>query len=290
METVQNNGKVNYMMDFNISQIREITGRYREHHVTAFSAQMAFFVFLSIFPLIMFILSLASRFNLNIDLMFENITSSLPEDIGIFIVNFIDNYIINDSLSLLSVSGLTALWSASRGVNALMRSFNMAYGYKETRNFIILKLTGIYYTLLLIASILITIAMPALGLGFFHFISSYLPISVRLIDTLYALRYLLYLMVFIFFILSVHKVLPAGKLKYRDVYCGAVFSLIGWYILSRSFSFFVSTFTNYAAVYGGLASIVIFMMWLYFMSTVLMLGAEMNSVIMQYRKPPEQVE
>lgn len=278
------------MTQFNISQIRDITGRYREHHITAFSAQMAFFVFLSIFPLIMFILSLASRFNLNIELIFDNIESSLPEDIGYFIVNFIDNYIINDSLSLLSASGLTALWSASRGVNALMRSFNMAYGYKETRNFIILKLTGVYYTLLLIVSILITIAMPVLGLGFFHFISNYLPISVKLIDTLYSLRYLLYLMVFIFFILSVHKVLPAGKLKYRDVSYGAIFSLIGWYILSRSFNFFVSTFTNYAAVYGGLASIVIFMMWLYFMSTVLMLGAEMNSVIMQYRKPSEQVE
>jgi membrane protein len=166
----------------------------------------------------------------------------------------------------------------------------MAYGYKESRNFIIIKLTGIYYTLLLIISIIITIALPTLGLGFFHFISSYLPISVKIIDTIYSLRYLLYLMVFIFFILSVHKVLPAGKMKYRDVYYGAVFSLIGWYILSRSFGFFVSTFTNYAAVYGGLASIVIFMMWLYFMSTVLMLGAEMNSVILKYRKQAEQIE
>ena len=278
------------MINFNLSQIRDVTGRYRDHHITAFSAQMAFFVFLSIFPLIMFILSLASRFNLNIEMMFNNIESSLPEDISYFIVNFIDNYIINDSLSLLSISGLTALWSASRGVNALTRSFNMAYGYKETRNFIIIKLTGIYYTLLLIVSIIITIALPTLGLGFFHFISSYLPISVKLIDTIYTLRYLLYLMVFIFFILSVHKVLPAGKLKYRDVYYGAVFSIIGWYILSRSFNFFVSTFTNYATVYGGLASIVIFMMWLYFMSTVLMLGAEMNSVILQYRKHSEQTE
>ena len=278
------------MTQFNISQIRDITGRYREHHITAFSAQMAFFVFLSIFPLIMFILSLASRFNLNIELIFDNIESSLPEDIGYFIVNFIDNYIINDSLSLLSASGLTALWSASRGVNALMRSFNMAYGYKETRNFIILKLTGIYYTLLLIVSILLTLALPALGLGFFHFISSYIPLSINLIDTIYSLRYLLYFLVFIFFILSIHKVLPAGKLKYKDVYHGAIFSLVGWYILSRSFSFFVGTFTNYAAVYGSLASLATLMMWLYFTSTVLMIGAELNSVIMQYRKPPEQVE
>ncbi len=98
------------MINFNLSQIRDVTGRYRDHHITAFSAQMAFFVFLSIFPLIMFILSLASRFNLNIEIMFNNIESSLPEDISYFIVNFIDHYIIDDSLSLLSVSGLTALW------------------------------------------------------------------------------------------------------------------------------------------------------------------------------------
>ena len=278
------------MKNLNISQIREITGRYREHHITAFSAQMAFFVFLSIFPLIMFILSLASRLNLNIDLIFENIKSIASDDISHFIVNLIDNYIMTDSLSLLSVSGLTALWSASRGVNALMRSFNMAYGYKETRNFVVLKLTGIYYTLLLIVSIMVTLALPAMGLGFFHFISSYLPLSVTLIDTIYSLRYLLYFMVFIFFILSVHKVLPAGKLKYKDIYHGALFSLVGWYILSRTFSFFVGRFTNYAAVYGSLASIATLMMWLYFTSTVLMIGAELNSVIMQYRKPEKETE
>lgn len=278
------------MIKFNISQIKDITGRYRVHHITAFSAQMAFFVFLSMFPLIMFILSLASRFNLNIELMFDHIETSLPYDISQLIISFIDNYLINDSLSLLSVSGLTALWSASRGVTALMRSFNMAYGYKETRNFIILKLTGIYYTLLLIVSTIITIALPAIGLRFFHFISNYIPASIGFIDTLYTVRYLLYLMVFIFFILSVHKVLPAGKLKYRDVYYGAIFSLIGWFLLSKSFSFFVSTFTNYAAVYGGLASIATLMMWMYFMSTVLMIGAEINSVILHYRKTSEQVE
>jgi membrane protein len=86
-------------------------------------------------------------------------------------------------------------------------------------------------------------------------------------------------------------VLPAGYLKYRDTIYGSIFSIIGWFILTRAFSFFIKTFTNYTAIYGGLASVITLMMWMYFISIVMMLGAEINSVIISYKKndPPFDV-
>jgi membrane protein len=274
------------------SQIQEIAKRYKHHYVTAFSAQMAFFLFLSVFPLIIFILSLASRLNLNTDILFENLQSALPPDISELVLTLINSYFVHNSLSLLSASGLVALWSASRGVNALTRAFNMAYGYRETRNFIKLKFTGMFYTLIIVISIIATLALPAIGQGFFDFVSRFIPIPHYIISFFYFIRLLLNIAVYVFFILSIHKVLPAGHLKYSDTLYGSLFSIIGWFLLTKAFSFFVRTFTDYAVFYGSLASIVTLMMWLYFMSTVMMLGAEINSVIMAYKKnaPPFDIK
>lgn len=279
------------MSNITASQIKEISKRYKNHHITAFSAQMAFFLFLSIFPLLMFVLSLASRFNLNTSYLVENIELTFPLDMSQMLLNLINSYLSNKSLSLLSISGLTALWSASRGITALTRAFNIAYGYKETRNFIKLKLTGMFYTLVLIISIIVTLALPAIGQGFFTFIENFIPISPYFVKIFYITRLLLNIAVYIFFILSIHKVLPAGYLKYRDTIYGSIFSIIGWFILTRAFSFFIKTFTNYTAIYGGLASVITLMMWMYFISIVMMLGAEINSVIISYKKndPPFDV-
>src|SRR5665648_25924 len=267
--------------------LKTIRSRYREHYITAFSAQMAFFLFLSIFPFIMFIMLIASRLNFETTALFEIIMSNLPINTSHLIVNFINDYVINDSFSLLSISGLAAIWSASRGINALMRAFNMAYGYKETRNFVQLKFTGVFYTILIIISIIVTLALPSIGFGFFQFVNTYIPISSYFINSFYIIKILLNVCVYVFFILSIQKFLPAGRLKYRDIYIGGIFSIIGWYILSKIFEYFVSTFTNYATFYGGLASIVTLMMWMYFMSMLLMIGAEINSLIIYYRKNPE---
>lgn len=271
------------MKEINISQVREISNRFKNHHITAFSAQMAFFLFLSIFPFAMFILSLTSRFNLDVDGIVNNIRYGLPPESRTVFIGLVNNYLLNDSLSLLSVSGLAALWSSSRGINALMRAFNIAYGYKETRSFIKLKLTAMFYTLILVISIIVTLALPSIGMGFFDFIDNFIPVSPYVVELFYFIRTILNISVFIFFILSIHKVLPSGNLKYKDTLYGALFSIVGWFALSRSFGFFVRTFTNYSAVYGGLASIITLMMWLYFMSTVMMLGAEINSTIIAFR-------
>jgi len=235
---------------------------------------------------------LASRLNLNTDILFENLQSALPPDISELVLTLINSYFVHNSLSLLSASGLVALWSASRGVNALTRAFNMAYGYRETRNFIKLKFTGMFYTLIIVISIIATLALPAIGQGFFDFVSRFIPIPHYIISFFYFIRLLLNIAVYVFFILSIHKVLPAGHLKYSDTLYGSLFSIIGWFLLTKAFSFFVRTFTDYAVFYGSLASIVTLMMWLYFMSTVMMLGAEINSVIMAYKKnaPPFDIK
>ena len=271
------------MFTINRSRIREINNRYRKHQITVFSAQMAYFLFLALFPFIVFVMALASRLNLNIDAFVRDLQNGLPADAGRMIDDLIRNYLINDSISLLVISGGFTFWSVSRSVNALMRSFNTAYGHEETRGFLRIRITGIVVTLVLIILIIVTIALPSLSRGFFDYLDRFVDYPPHFFEMFTAVRAAVSIAVYVFFILLIHQALPAGNLRAKDVIYGAVFSIAGWFILSKGFNYFASLFTNYALVYGGLASIVILMIWMYFVSTVLMLGAEINSTIRDYK-------
>jgi membrane protein len=245
---------------------------------------MAFFLFLAIFPFIIFVLSLASRMNLNLELFLGDFQKSLPEETNIILSDILNNYLINDNISLLIFSGVFAFWSVSRSVNALIKAFNNAYGYQETRSQVRIKLIGILYTLVLIVLIIVTIALPTIGREFFEFLGGIFYIPDYFVEIYYVVRAILSVAAYGFAILLIHKSLPAGHLKYRDTIYGSLFSMVFWFLLSRGFNIFVESFTGYAVVYGGLASIVTLMMWMYAVSTVMMLGAEINSTIIDFKK------
>ncbi|MHB1454878.1 MAG: YihY/virulence factor BrkB family protein [Saccharofermentanales bacterium] len=265
------------------SRVEEIAKRYKNHQITVFSAQMAYFLFLSIFPFIVFVMALASRLHLNLDAFIYNVHNGLPSNAEAMLDDLISNYLVNDSISLLVISGSFTFWSVSRSVYALMRSFNTAYGREEDRSYLQIKLTGILFTLILIILIIVTIALPTIGRSFFDYFERFTDYPPYFVEIFYVVRSILSTAVYVLFILLIHKVLPAGRIKMKDIIYGSAFSIAGWFVLSKGFNYFASLFTNYALVYGGLASIVILMIWMYFVSMVLMLGAEINSTIKDFR-------
>jgi len=62
-----------------------------------------------------------------------------------------------------------------------------------------------------------------------------------------------------------------------------VVALIGWSIISSGFSFFIANLSNLSVVYGSLTAVIILMIWLYLSSTILMIGGEVNSLLIDYK-------
>jgi membrane protein len=75
---------------------------------------------------------------------------------------------------------------------------------------------------------------------------------------------------------------PNRKSKIRYEIPGAVFSTIVWLVYSWAFSFYISNFANYSATYGSLATIVIFILWLYWTMNIVFVGAEINVVLRKF--------
>lgn len=264
-------------------RIKEIYKRFDSHQISVFSAQMAFFLFLAVFPFIVFILSLASTLNLDINLFIVILRNTFPAEISDMIEKFLEEYVFAGNIGLLFISGVFTIGAVSRSIFALIKAFNIIYGHTEKRSYIKLRLIGFLYTFILIFSIIVTIALPTIGDGFFAFTSKYIEFPPYFEEIFYLINVALNLAVYVFFILLIHKELPAGDMKYKQVIYGSIFSILGWFILSRGFNFFVFIFTGYALVYGTLASFFVLMMWMYFVSLVMMLGAEINSTICCYR-------
>lgn len=128
-------------LSFYVDLLWELRYRYREHQITALSAQLAYFLLLSIFPFLIFLLSLFGRLSLNPKLVINILTEILPMDSAVIISEYIEGIVLFEETGTLPIAALVTLYTASRGVEALTRALNVAYRVDEIRGFLNKKST-----------------------------------------------------------------------------------------------------------------------------------------------------
>jgi membrane protein len=78
--------------------------------------------------------------------------------------------------------------------------------------------------------------------------------------------------------------MPNKRMKYTEVLAGSIFSSIGWFITSILFSIYVNNFSNYANTYGSIGGIILLIIWLYWISIIILLGGELNASLAYNRQ------
>ncbi|MET1014395.1 MAG: YihY/virulence factor BrkB family protein [Paenisporosarcina sp.] len=262
---------------------QELIARIHHVDVTALGAQLAFFFLLSLFPLLIFMVTLLPYLNLQEDHLFSILRTYAPGDVYTLIDGTLDEVLSNRNGGLLSVGIIATIWSASNGMNALIKSLNRSYDLEETRPFFIARGISIIFTLLLITLFVVALALPIFGVQIGTFLFSYFGHENGFLSVWDNIRWTIPpVMIFIVFML-LYWIAPNRKLYLKSVIPGAIFATVGWIIVSLCFSLYVSSFANYSATYGSIGGIIVLMMWLYFSGTILMIGGQINAV-MQERK------
>ncbi|BEP29764.1 YihY/virulence factor BrkB family protein [Helicovermis profundi] len=252
-----------------------LSKKYKEHHITAFSAQMAYFFTLSIFPFLIVIISLFGKLSMKYYFKLDFIFNVVPKEASEIIRNYISDLFLVNTTTLVPLTIIFALWSASKGVNSLMRSLNIAYDVKETRSFIKIKLLGMAYTAMISISLVIAIVIPSIGKSVLDIFESILEIPNFL---LVIIKWSFYIVSINFVISSLYVLLPNKKVTFKSVMPGTIFAILGWFIISKGFSLFATNFHNFSLIYGSLTAIIILMIWLYISSMILMVGGEINAI------------
>lgn len=262
-----------------IQLIRAFTTKLRDDSISAFAAQAAFFIILSFFPFVMFLLTLLNYLPISIEeLEFLN-NDIIPESISAILQTILNELLQKPSGTLLSVSVIAALWSASNGTVALSKGLNAVYHHKETRNYFLLRSISAFYTLVFAILLILMLVLLVFGNQLYEFIMIQLPIFRNLAMMVLNLRSLFTMAVLTLFFLMVYMVLPNRKSNIFRELPGAIISAGGWLLFSYLFSYYIDNMGNYSYTYGSLAALAICMLWLYFCMFILFIGAEINMIL-----------
>lgn len=251
--------------------------KIRDDHVSAFSAQAAFFIIISFFPFIMLLLSIVPFFQLEESTILKIFTQIFPKAFNSLIVRVITEvYDKTNSGTLISITAITALWSAGKGFLAIMKGLNSVYEIQETRHSILLRITSTIYTLAFAIMLIVTIVLFVFGNKIYLWTTQRFPVLQNLALVIISFRTIVGLVILFVFFLLIYIVIPNRKTKISKELPGAMVCAGGWMAFSYAFSFYIDHYSNYSSMYGSLTTIVLFMLWLYFCMYILFIGAEIN--------------
>ena len=263
--------------------IDQMAYRFQDDNVTAIGSQLAYYLVLSIFPFLIFLLNMVQFTPLASGDILRSLTSVLPADTANMIKDIINGIIDGSSGTLLSISVIAGLWTASSGIMQLIKAINKAYDYDESRSFVILKLVAIVFTLILAVVIVLVFGLLIFGELIGQKVFSMVNISSAFTVVWPILRIGLTLVSMILTFTFLFKFAPAfpkgSRTTVKGALPGAIFTTLGWVLASVAFSFYVNNFGKYSVTYGSLGGIIVFLIWLFISSIIIVLGGEVNATI-----------
>lgn len=259
-----------------IGRTRIFLRKCQEDHISAFAAQSAFFIVLSLIPFVMLFISLVQYTPVTRSMVMELVGRVMPDYISPFLIPIIDE-MYNKSVGIVSVTAVIAIWSAAKGIQYFTNGLNSVYDIEETRNWLMLRLRAIAYTLILLITIVMTLTLMVFGNSIQRLFVEYVPFIASLTMGILKLRSLILLAVLMFFFALLYKMLPNRKAAIRSQIPGSVMGAVGWSLLSFGISIYVDYFNGFS-MYGSLTTIALVMLWLYFGMYILLVCAEINNV------------
>ncbi|QHQ61156.1 YihY family inner membrane protein [Anaerocolumna sedimenticola] len=259
--------------------IRAFNRKVRDDFITAFSAQAAFFVMISFFPFIMLLLTLLQYLPITESVLMSTLTQIFPNSVTSLIISIISEIYDKASGTIISITAISALWSASRGILAIIKGLNSVYAIRETRSYLKLRLISVIYTFIFAVMMMVTLVILVFGNRLYIWIESKIPILRDLALVIISIRTIAGLFILTLFFLLIYTVIPNRSTKVYKELPGAVLSAAGWMGFSYLYSFYIDNMSNYSRMYGSLTAIVLFMLWFYFCMHILFIGGEINVVL-----------
>lgn len=261
--------------------IKTMITRFIDHNVSRVSGQLAYFILLSMFPFLIFLNALIGSFHIPADRVVEFLRPFFPTQI----VNLISGYIVrisqNQSMSLLSIGIVIAIFSASKAVRSLSYAINTAYGMRESENFLIDVISSMLYVIGAGIIVLIVSLFVTLSRDFLTEVIQVNHMSDMLVSMLNVWRWVT-LCVILFLVLGLmYKMVPNKKVRFLSVIPGTVLALLGFLGLTIGFSLYVNYFLKSSIFYGSIGAIILLLLWIYIASIILVMGAELNSSLEQ---------
>ena len=238
----------------------------------ACAAQASFWILISLIPFLMFALTLLQTVRFEDTTLLFAFVKLLPSPVNAMLQELFST--LRAPSGLLSATVVLCVWSASNGMQALIKGLYAVFDIGHKPGFIRMRATAIFYTLAFAAVLLLSLGVLFFGDRLFTQLDSVALPAVSVLVGI--LRPFSSFAVLLFFFWLLFVGIPRKKVRSKSALAGAAFSAAGWVLFSFFFSVFVENFSNYATIYGSLTAIIILMMWLYFCMYILLIGGEVS--------------
>ncbi|SHE86006.1 membrane protein [Lactonifactor longoviformis DSM 17459] len=255
--------------------VRGFMNKINEDHVTAYSAQAAYFVLLSFIPFLLLLLTSVQYTPISKQQMADAVIKVCPDSFKSFVTGIIEE-VYNKSLAVVPITALTALWSAGKGIQALTNGLNCIYQIRETRNYLVTRIRSIFYTMIFLIAIICTLLLLVFGNSIQRELTKHLPFLSNLVAMIISLRTVIALGLLAFVFLFLYKFVPNRKATLRSQIPGAVFTSLAWSLFSFGFSLYFDYYDGMSNMYGSMTSLILILLWMYICMNIVMIGAEIN--------------
>ena len=252
----------------------DFSNKMKKQNISTFAASTAFFFFLSIVPMLIMICTIIPYTPLTEENLVEAVTDLTPDQVDGLAESLISD-IYDKSAGVLSVALIATIWSASKGVMALMRGLNAINGVEEKRNYFVVRVIASFYTVVMLIVVILSLFLMVFGDQLVTLTLHRFPQLQQLVSFAMNFRFLLVWAVLSVLFAAVYAYVPDKKLEFREQIPGAVFSAVVWSVFSWAFSYYV-TYGNTYGIYGSLSIIIIVLLWMYFCMYIIMIGAYLN--------------
>ena len=257
-------------------------------HLAAFAGNLTYKGLFALFPFAVFLLSLLGLFGA------PDLLNSLIEQARIVLPNDVVGLLEDQLLSIAGtraegaftagaiVSLLLALWGVSGAFRSVMEAMNVMYEIEEDRPFWKVYGISVFLSLgvaaLLITALVLVVFGPEIGGSIADVVG--LGYVFELVWNVVKWPVLICVVLFAFAL--VYYFAPAAEQRFRYVSPGSIMAVTMWLLFSLLFRLYVENFGSYSATFGSFAGIIILMLYIYYSSFIMLVGAEMNQVIEEH--------
>lgn len=259
--------------------VLQLIKKFDKDDVFALASQLAYSLILSFFPFLIFLMTVIGYLHLDSEQVLITLKAFVPGSAFELIAKTVLDVVSNKDGNLLSFSLIFTVWSASTGFSAAIKGLNKAYNEKETRGFIRVGIISVLCTLGISFIIITTLFLLVFGNVIGEVLIKKLYFNTLIVYLWNVLRYVLIIIVMIFTFAALYHYTPCKRMTWKEVIPGAMFTTVGWIMVSIGFSYYVNNFANYSRLYGSIGAVIVLMTWLFLTSLIMLMGGELNAVL-----------
>lgn len=253
---------------------RDFSWQMTKKNIAAFAASTAFFLFLSMIPLLMSLCAILPYTALTEDNLINAIMRFTPDAMHGLVISVVSD-VYARSAGTITVFAIVTVWSASKAMLALIYGLNEVNDFEEKRNYFVIRFIACIYTVIILAAMIVALFVMVFGNVIVDLLLMDFPPLHIFMQFIMHFRFLLSWVILTFIFSLIYAFVPGRKMRFKRQIPGAAFAAVLWGAASYVFSVYVDNFNGFGT-YGGLTTVVVLMFWFYLLMYILLIGAHIN--------------